>query len=218
MGQLNGQDDGDARMRRPGKRGRDHDAKNRIMIAARSDLTRGASSAGAKVSTRMCSASKVSPSPIAMRPSARVRLTPNPKDHEANDGQDRRALRHLPDLCCFDFSALKTSLGKSTMDSNLKFYLAESFKPGAGPITRWCAICSVSSDQCPSHAIFNARTSESTSTLRACKRIAMGNSFVLCSFAPVIGTGMAIPKAEARLLVDSRAHRCCTGRILLVAR
>ena len=44
------------------------------VIAARSDLTRGASSAGAKVSTRMCNASKVSPSPIAMRPSARVRL------------------------------------------------------------------------------------------------------------------------------------------------
>src|SRR5579864_1371397 len=45
-------------------------------MAARRALTAGASSAGARVSSRMCSDSSISPTPIATRPRSRVRVRP----------------------------------------------------------------------------------------------------------------------------------------------
>jgi hypothetical protein len=46
------------------------------VIAPRRTRTAGACSAGASVSTRMCSAKRMRPRPMEMRPSARVRLCP----------------------------------------------------------------------------------------------------------------------------------------------
>ena len=45
-------------------------------MEARSACTAGACSAGARVSSRICSARRIRPSPIATRPMARVRLVP----------------------------------------------------------------------------------------------------------------------------------------------